>query len=150
MPLGITVARASVMDWPHGAHGSTYGGNPVAIAAAIATVDLIDKKYMANARRMGDHILQRISEWPKRHRIVGDVRGMGLMLGIEFVKDQATKEKGKEYRDRVVDEAFHKGLLLLGSGECSLRLAPPLMVEEEQADFALDTIEAIISGIEKG
>ena len=150
MPLGITVARASVMDWPPGAHASTFGGNPVCIAAAIATFDLIKGQYLENARRMGDYILHRISDWPKRHRIVGDVRGFGLMLGIELVKDQATREQAKDYRDRVVHDAFEKGLLILGAGENSLRIAPPLLVDTEQADFALDTIESIISAIEKG
>jgi 4-aminobutyrate aminotransferase len=149
MPLGITVARASVMDWPAGAHASTFGGNPVCIAAAIATFDLIQSKYLENARRMGEHILRRVCDWPKRHRIVGDVRGHGLMIGIELVKDQATKEKAKDYRDRVVHEAFEKGLLILGAGENSLRISPALVVEREQVDFALDTIESIISAIEK-
>jgi len=150
MPLGITVARASVMDWPPGAHASTFGGNPVCIAAAIATFDLIKGKYLENARRMGEAILRRTADWPKRHRIVGDVRGHGLMIGIELVKDQTTKEKAKDYRDRVVNEAFAKGLLILGAGENTLRIAPPLVVDAEQVEFALDTIEAILTSIEKG
>ena len=149
MPLGITVARASVMDWPPGAHASTFGGNPVCIAAAIATFDLIKGKYLENARRMGEAILRRTADWPKRHRIVGDVRGHGLMIGIELVKDQTTKEKAKDYRDRVVNEAFAKGLLILGAGENTLRIAPPLVVDAEQVEFALDTIEAILTSIEK-
>ena len=150
MPLGITVARASVMDWPPGAHASTFGGNPVCIAAAIATFDLIKGKYLENARRMGEAILRRTADWPKRHRIVGDVRGHGLMIGIELVKDQTTKEKAKDYRDRVVNEAFAKGLLILGAGENTLRIAPPLVVDAEQVEFALDTIEEILTSIEKG
>ena len=150
MPLGITVARASVMDWPPGAHASTFGGNPVCIAAAIATFDLIKGQYLENARRMGEAILRRTADWPKRHRIVGDVRGHGLMIGIELVKDQTTKEKAKDYRDRVVNEAFAKGLLILGAGENTLRIAPPLVVDAEQVEFALDTIEAILTSIEKG
>jgi len=148
MPLGIMVARASVMDWPQGAHASTFGGNPVCIAAALATFDLLDKKYIENARRIGEHIFSRLADWPKRHRIVGDVRGKGLMVGIEIVRDQATKEKGKDLRDRIVQFAFNKGLLILGAGENSLRFSPPLMVDQEQTDFAINTVDAAISEVE--
>lgn len=149
MPLGIMIARASVMDWPRGAHASTFGGNPVCIAAALATFDLLDKKYIENARRIGEHIFSRLADWPKRHRIVGDVRGKGLMVGIEIVRDQTTKEKAKELRDRVVQIAFAKGLLILGAGENSLRLSPPLTIDQEQADFAVNTVDAALAEVEK-
>jgi 4-aminobutyrate aminotransferase len=150
MPLSATIARADIMDWPPGAHASTFGGNPVSIAAALATIDLIERKYMENARRMGDFILNRMADWRGRHKIVGDVRGKGLMIGVEIVRDQRTKEKAQDLRDRIVQLAFAKGLLLLGAGENTVRLSPPLMIDEEQADFAVRTLEACLSEVEKG
>ena len=118
------------MDWKPGAHASTFGGNPVAVAAALATIGLLERNYIANAARMGALILRHTADWRERHRIVGDVRGTGLMIGIEFVRDQNTKEKAPELRNRIVQLAFHKGLLLLGAGENSLRLCPPLVIDE--------------------
>jgi 4-aminobutyrate aminotransferase len=149
MPLGATIARASLMDWKPGAHASTFGGNPVCIAAALATLDLIERKYMENARRMGEFILSRIAGWRERHKIVGDIRGKGLMIGVEIVRDQKTKEKAAELRDRIVQLAFNKGLLVLGAGENTLRLSPPLLIDEERADFAVRTLDACISEVEK-
>jgi 4-aminobutyrate aminotransferase len=149
MPLGVTIARAKIMDWKPGAHASTFGGNPVCIAAAMATVEVLEKQYIENARRMGELIFGRLAGWRERHRIVGDVRGKGLMVGIEFVRDQKTKEKAPDLRDKIVDLAFHKGLLVLGAGENSLRLSPPLVIDEEQADFAVRTLDACITEVEK-
>jgi 4-aminobutyrate aminotransferase len=149
MPLGVMIARASLMNWTAGAHGSTFGGNPVCIAAALATIDLLESKYIANARRIGDRILHRIANWRDRHRIVGDIRGKGLMIGLEIVRDQKSKEKAADLRDRLVQMAFAKGLLVLGAGENTLRLSPPLVVDEEQADFAVSTLDACLSEIEK-
>jgi 4-aminobutyrate aminotransferase len=149
MPLGVVVSRASVMNWAPGAHASTFGGNPVCIAAALATIDVLEKGYIENARRVGEFIIGRIADWPQKHRIVGDVRGKGLMIGIEFVRNQQTKERAADLRDRVVDIAFAKGLLLLGCGPNTLRLAPPLVVDEEQADFAVRTVDAAITEVEK-
>lgn len=148
MPLGAIVSKADVMDWPPGAHGSTFGGNPVSIAAALATIDLIEQKFMDNARRQGEYILDRIADWPKRHEIVGDVRGKGLMIGVEIVRDPRTKEKARGLRDEIVKLAFHKGLLLLDAGENSIRLTPPLVIDEEQADFAVQTLESCIRGVQ--
>jgi len=150
MPLGATIARASVMDWEPGTHASTFGGNPVSIAAALVTLDLIEQKYMENARRMGEFILRRIADWRERHKIVGDIRGKGLMIGVEIVRDQRTKEKASDLRDRIVQLAFSEGLLVLGAGENTLRLAPPLVIDEEQADFAVRTLDACIQEVEKG
>ncbi|HEX2714388.1 MAG TPA: acetyl ornithine aminotransferase family protein [Candidatus Acidoferrales bacterium] len=150
MPLSATIARADIMDWPPGAHASTFGGNPVSIAAALATIDLIERKYMENARCMGDFILNRMADWRGRHKIVGDVRGKGLMIGVEIVRDQRTKEKAQDLRDRIVQLAFAQGLLLLGAGENTVRLSPPLMIDEEQADFAVRTLEECLSEVEKG
>jgi 4-aminobutyrate aminotransferase len=149
MPLSAMIARASVMDWKPGAHASTFGGNPVCIAASLATIRLIEKQYMANAARMGEYIMRKTADWREKHKIVGDIRGRGLMIGIEFVRDQKTKEKAPELRNQIVERSFYKGLLVLGSGDTTLRLCPPLLIDEEQADFALRTLDGVISEIER-
>jgi 4-aminobutyrate aminotransferase len=141
MPLGATVARADLMTWPPGAHASTFGGNPVCCAAALATIALLEEGLVENAAGMGAHIRGRIDDWPARVPAVGQVRGLGLMIGIEMVRDQRTREKAPQIRDRVVDLAFERGLLVLGAGENSLRLCPPLVVTREQCDFAVETLE---------
>ncbi|MGD0871021.1 MAG: acetyl ornithine aminotransferase family protein [Bryobacteraceae bacterium] len=141
MPLGATVARADLMTWPPGAHASTFGGNPVCCAAALATIALLEEGLVENAAGMGAHIRGRIDDWPARFPAVGQVRGLGLMIGIEMVRDQRTREKAPQIRDRVVDLAFERGLLVLGAGENSLRLCPPLVVTREQCDFAVETLE---------
>jgi 4-aminobutyrate aminotransferase len=149
MPLGVTIARASVMDWKPGAHASTFGGNPVCIAAALATFDLLEKEYIANALEVGGFIFERLADWRQRFKIVGDVRGQGLMVGIELVRDQKTKQKARDLCDRVVALAFDKGLLILGAGDSGLRLSPPLMVDREQAAFALDVLEECLEEVQK-
>jgi 4-aminobutyrate aminotransferase len=149
MPLSAMIARASVMDWTPGAHASTFGGNPVCIAASLATLDLLERSYMANAASMGEWIMRRTADWTERHKIVGEVRGKGLMIGIEFVRDQKTKEKAPDLRNRIVEMAFHKGLLILGSGDTTIRLCPPLMIDEEQAEFAVRTLDEIIGEVEQ-
>jgi 4-aminobutyrate aminotransferase len=149
MPLSAIIARADVMNWVPGAHASTFGGNPVCIAASIATLGLLENQYMANATRMGDYIMKRTADWREKHKIVGEVRGRGLMIGIEFVRDQKTKEKATDLRNKLVQMAFHKGLLVLGSGDTTLRLCPPLVIDEAQADFALNTLEACITELER-
>jgi 4-aminobutyrate aminotransferase len=149
MPLSAIITKASVMDWTPGAHASTFGGNPVCIAASLATLALIEKSYMANAARMGEFIKRQTADWPERHKIVGEIRGRGLMIGIEFVRDQKTKERAPDLRNRIVQMAFHKGLLVLGSGDTTLRLCPPLMIDEEQAEFAIRTLDGIITEIER-
>jgi 4-aminobutyrate aminotransferase len=149
MPLSAMIARASVMDWTPGAHASTFGGNPVCVAASLATMDLLERSYIANAARMGEFIMQHTANWRERHKIVGEVRGKGLMIGIEFVRDQQTKEKAPELRNRIVELAFHKGLLVLGSGDTTLRICPPLMIDEEQAEFAVRTLDSVISEVER-
>ena len=149
MPISAIIARASVMDWTPGAHGSTFAGNPVCIAASLATIHLLEEKYMANAARMGEFILRRTAGWRERFKCVGDVRGRGLMVGIEFVRDQKTKEKAPDLRNLIVQIAFQKGLLVLPAGETTLRLSPPLLVDEEQTDFALRTLEDCIREAER-
>jgi 4-aminobutyrate aminotransferase len=149
MPLSATIARKSVMNWPPGAHASTFGGNPVSVAAALTTIRLIEQTYMENARRMGEYIFGRLSGWRDKFKIVGDVRGRGLMIGVEIVKDQSSKERARDLRDAIVSHAFERGLLILGAGENALRLCPPLVIDEEQADFAVRTLEACISDVER-
>jgi 4-aminobutyrate aminotransferase len=149
MPLSAIISRASVMNWKPGAHASTFGGNPVSIAASLATLDLLEGQYIANAAAMGKHILGLMADWRERHKIVGDVRGKGLMIGVEIVRDQKTKEKAHDLRNRIIDLAFHKGLLILGAGENSVRLAPPLMIDAEQAEFAVRILGECISEIER-
>jgi len=149
MPISAFIAKESIMQWKPGAHGSTYGGNPVCIAAALATMELIEGGLMANAKKVGDYIFSKINEWPQRFKTVGEVRGKGLMIGVEFVRDQKTKEKAADLRDRVVDNAFHRGLLTLGSGENSIRLSPPLIIDEEQAEGAIRIMEESIREAEK-
>ena len=149
MPLSATIARASLMDWKPGSHASTFGGNPVCIAAALATMDLLETQYIENARRVGDFLMSRMADWTSRHRIVGDVvRGKGLMIGVEIVRDRKTKEPAHGFRETIVDRAFEKGLLLLGAGENTIRVAPPLMIDEEQAEFAARTLEECIHEVE--
>jgi 4-aminobutyrate aminotransferase len=144
LPLSATIARSSVMDWKPGAHASTFGANPVSVAAALATLRLVQEQYMENARRMGEYIFGHLSKWRDKFRIVGDVRGKGLMIGIEIVADRQTKEPAPKLRDAIENLAFAKGVLVLGAGANTLRLAPPLVIDEEQADFAMDVLEACI------
>ena len=144
LPLSATIARADLMTWPPGAHASTFGGNPVAIAASLVTIELLEEELLANAVRVGEQMLERLRTWPGRFSRVGDVRGMGLMIGIEFVKDQATRERDPEVRNALVQRMFQKGVLVLGAGPNSLRLCPPLVLNAEQAAFALDALESAL------
>jgi 4-aminobutyrate aminotransferase len=148
MPLSAVIARADVMDWAPGAHASTFGGNPVSIAASLVTIGLLEQSYIANAQRIGAFILQQTADWRKRHRIVGDIRGRGLMIGIELVHDQDTREKAPDLRNQAIQMAFQKGLLLLGAGENTIRIAPPLTIDEEQAEFAVNMLDACLTAIE--
>jgi 4-aminobutyrate aminotransferase len=149
MPLGVCMSRAEIMDWAPGSHASTFGGNPVSIAAAIATLDIIEREGMANAGRVGALMLQRLDGWKKTQPLVGDVRGRGLMIGIEMVKDKATREPATALRNRVETLAFERGLIVLGCGESSIRLCPPLIVSEQEATVALDILEEAIAQAEK-
>ncbi|HXA52651.1 MAG TPA: aminotransferase class III-fold pyridoxal phosphate-dependent enzyme, partial [Candidatus Acidoferrum sp.] len=123
----------------------TFGGNPVACVAALTTIRLLEQGLIENTARTGEYLRGEMSDWPKRFPNVGDVRGLGLMIGIELVHDQKTKEPAHELRDRVVDLAFRRGLLILGAGDSTLRLCPPLIITRDQCDFALDTLEACLS-----
>jgi 4-aminobutyrate aminotransferase len=154
MPLGVMMSKADIMDWIPGSHASTFGGNPVCIAAALATLDVIEKEgLLRNSQEVGDHMRKRMAGWPKKHKIVGDVRGRGLMIGVEIVKDQATREYGAAERDRVVELAFERGVLFLGCGPSTVRIAPALIVTKDEADVAVDVLEeaiAIVAGEKKG
>jgi 4-aminobutyrate aminotransferase len=148
MPLSATVANAEVMNWPPGAHASTFGGNPVSIASALTTIELLEESLMQNAAVMGAYLVDRMRNWPRRFRHVGDVRGLGLMIGVEIVHDQVTRERAPELRDRLEMLAFERGLLILGCGPNSLRLCPPLVITRDQADFAVETLEQCLQLLE--
>jgi 4-aminobutyrate aminotransferase len=150
LPLSALITRASIMDWLPGSHASTFGGNPVAIAAAMATIQIIEREGLDNAHQVGEHILARTYDWPQQLPLVGDVRGRGLMIGIEFVADKHTKAPAGEQRDHIVEMAFEKGILFLGCGTNSLRLCPPLIVTKQQADVALDILEDCIIKVAAG
>jgi 4-aminobutyrate aminotransferase len=150
MPLGVTMTRAEIMDWVPGSHASTFGGNPVCVAAALATLDVIEKEgLLANSAEVGNHMLKRMAGWPAKHRIVGDVRGRGLMIGVDIVKHQKTKEYSPEKRDRIVEHAFERGILFLGCGPSTVRIAPPLVVTKDEADVAMDALEESIEIVSK-
>jgi 4-aminobutyrate aminotransferase len=145
IPLGAIIARKSVVTWPYGSHGNTYGGNPIACAAALATINLIETEFMQNAAEVGEYTLDALEEIKVRHPSIGDVRGIGLMLGVEFVKDRSTREADSVLRDRVVNLAFERGLLTLGCGRSTIRIAPPLNITRAEMDEGLVLLEESIS-----
>ncbi len=145
MPLSATVAKARYMQWPPGAHASTFGGNPVSIAASLATIGLLEDGLIRHAASLGAHMKARMMEWIARYPNVGDVRGLGLMLAFELVTDQQTKQRAPALRDRIVRLAYERGVLVLGAGQNSIRLSPALVLSRDQADFALDTLEQCIA-----
>jgi 4-aminobutyrate aminotransferase len=149
LPLGACVARESVMDWPKGVHGNTYGGNPISCAASLATIELLEEKYLANAAEVGQYAIDALQEIQARHPSIGEVRGKGLMIGVEFVKDKSTKEPNEALRSMVENTAFEYGLLLLGCGKSVIRLAPPLCITKNEMDEALGIFENMISMAEK-
>jgi 4-aminobutyrate aminotransferase len=142
MPIGAFIARKSLMEqWARGAHGNTYGGNPLCCAAALATIELVEAEYQANAARMGEYLIGRIRDLATRYPVIGEVRGKGLMIGAEFVKDRVTKEPAKDMADELITEAFHNGLLLLPCGFSTIRFMPPLMLTQDLADEAMEILE---------
>src|SRR5258707_1737859 len=149
MPLGVTLARAEIMDWVPGSHASTFGGNPVCIEAALATMNVLEREGIHNAEVVGAHMMKRLSGWVKTHPPVGDARGRGLMIGVEIVQDKKTKAIAHDERDRIVELAFERGILFLGAGENSIRIAPPLIVTQEQAEIAMDVLEECVGIVEK-
>lgn len=137
LPLGAIIARSDVMNWPPGTHATTFGGNPVACAAALKTFELLEGGLLKNAQTQGKYLKAGLEKLCKTHDIVGEIRGEGLMLGVEIVKSKAGKEKAADLRNAVVDECFYNGLAILGCGENSIRFSPPLIICQEQSDAAL-------------
>ena len=133
------------MTWSKGSHGNTYGGNPIACAAALATIDLIENQYLENAQHVGEYALSRLREIQNRNKSIGQVRGMGLMIGIEFVTDQQTRQPDEELRNRIIHLAFQNGLLLLGCGKSSIRISPGLCINQQEIDEGLNIFEEVIS-----
>jgi 4-aminobutyrate aminotransferase len=150
LPLGVTCARADVMSWPPGAHASTFGGNPVACAAANATIRLLKGGLVDNAARVGAHLLGGLRSLQQKHACIGDVRGFGLMIGIELVRDRQTKERAVDERNALVQAMFRGGVLALGAGRNALRLAPPLVLTMEQADAVLRVFDAALDEVTRG
>ncbi len=144
-PLGIMFARENIFSWKSGAHGNTYGGNPMACAAALATIDLIEREYMQNAAEVGEYAITKLMEMKERHPSIGDVRGKGLMIGIDFVKQDGSLDGDDAMRDQVVDEAFPRGLLLLGCGKSTIRIAPPLCISRTEIDEGLEVFEEALT-----
>ncbi len=149
LPLGVTAARADVMTWPPGAHASTFGGNPVSAAAALATIRLLRDGLIANAEAVGQRLLTGLRALMDRHPLIGDVRGLGLMIGVELVRNRETKERAIEERNRLIQEMFHRGILLLGAGRNVIRLSPPLVLTADQADTVLATFDEALTAIER-
>jgi 4-aminobutyrate aminotransferase len=150
VPLGAMIARQSLVTWPKGSHGNTYGGNPIACAAALATLDLIEDEYMQNASEVGEYMIDVLEEIQTSHPSMGDVRGKGMMIGVEFVKDREHKAPAEALRDRVVDLAFEHGLLLLGCGKSTIRISPPLCLTKSEADEGLEVFDRTIAMAERG
>ena len=145
VPLGAMVARKSIVTWPKGSHGNTYGGNPLACAASLATLDLIENGYMQNASAVGDYIIDRLQEIQADHPSIGCVRGMGLMIGVEFVADPLTKEPAIDLRNQIEELAFERGLLTLGCGRSTIRISPPLSITQQEAEEGLEIFEEAIA-----
>lgn len=149
LPLGAMIARADVMNWPPGAHASTFGGNPVSCAAALKTLELLETHYMANAQQEGQYLMEQLQRLMAAHPVIGEVRGKGLMIGVELVKDPTTREKATQWRDWLVDACFERGLLLLGCGESTIRWSPPLVITRRQSDAALSIFEDALKALQR-
>ncbi|HBB95455.1 MAG TPA: aspartate aminotransferase family protein [Blastocatellia bacterium] len=145
LPLGVCVARADLMDWKPGAHASTFGGNPVAIAAALKTIELLQRELVANSAEVGAYLKRGLEKLMSKYDCIGDVRGMGMMIGVEFVKDRASKIPDPDLRDRVEMETFNRGVILLGCGPNSIRWSPPLILTKDNVDVALEIFDQAIA-----
>jgi 4-aminobutyrate aminotransferase len=148
IPLGGIISRASVMDWPEGAHSNTFGGNPIACSAGLATLELVESEMMRNAAEMGEYTLDALAEIQVRHPSIGQVRGKGLMIGIEFVKDHDSRKPARDLRDRITQKVFEYGILTLGCGDSAIRLSPPLNITRSLMDEGLEILEVAISEAE--
>lgn len=145
LPLGVCVARADLMDWKPGAHASTFGGNPVAIAAALKTIELLERELVRNSHEVGEYLQQGLRKLMRKHGCIGDVRGFGLMVGVEFVEDRDSMKPAPELRDRIEIESFNRGLILLGAGHNTIRWSPPLIITRENIDVALEIFDEAIA-----
>jgi len=148
MPLGVTAARADLMTWPPGAHASTFGGNPVSCAAALVTIKLLKDRLIANAADVGAHLIAGLKGLADKHPLIGDVRGRGLMVGVELVRNRETKERAADERNAVVTAAFRRGLLILGAGKSSIRFSPPLVLTRDEADTATGLFDQALTEVE--
>jgi 4-aminobutyrate aminotransferase len=148
MPLGAIVARGQIMNWPPGSHGTTFGGNPVCCAAALATMDVIEDGLLENAAQQGAYMLDALRDMQARHPTIGDVRGKGLMIAVEWVKDRASKERAPELRNQIIQECYLRGLLVLGCGQNNLRFSPTLTVTRAEIDEALEILESALNAVE--
>jgi len=144
LPLGITFAKKSIVDWPKGAHGNTYGGNPISCSAALATLDLIETEYLENAIKAGEYAKSKAEELFFQYPCVGDIRGKGFMIGIEFVENRETKKPASDLSESIIQNAFKRGLLLLGCGKSTIRIAPPLCVTFQEIDEAFQILDSSI------
>ena len=149
LPLGICAAKADVMDWTPGAHASTFGGNPLSCAAALATIKVLEDGVIKNAADVGAYLKDQLTGLMDKHPSIGDVRGLGLMIGVELVKDRKTKERAVAERDALVQELFTRGILILGAGKNAVRFAPPLVLTREQADTSVRLFSEALSVVEK-
>jgi 4-aminobutyrate aminotransferase len=147
LPLGITCARADVMSWPPGAHASTFGGNPVSCAAALVTIRLLREQFVQNAATVGEHLMNGLRELQQKHQIIGDVRGRGLMIGVELVRDRQTKERASDERNALVQAMFRRGVMILGAGRNAVRFAPPLVLSRDQADSVLGIFDQSLTEV---
>jgi 4-aminobutyrate aminotransferase len=151
LPIGAIVAKKRLMEkWARGAHGNTFGGNPLSCAAALATLDLVEREYAANAGAVGEHLMGRLRELQARHDVIGDVRGKGLMIGMELVEDRSSRAPAKELCDAVVRRAFQNGLILLSCGTSTVRFMPPLLVTRGEVDEAITLLEASLVEAKEG
>jgi 4-aminobutyrate aminotransferase len=144
LPIGVTVARADIMDWKKGAHASTFGGNPVCIAAALKTIELLENGLVANAAEVGAYLKEGLNKLKGKFDCIGDVRGLGLMIGVEFVTNKASKTPAPELRDRIETACYERGLIILGCGANTIRWSPPLILTKDNVDVALEIFEDAI------
>ncbi|MGI8732924.1 MAG: acetyl ornithine aminotransferase family protein [Pyrinomonadaceae bacterium] len=145
LPIGATVARASLMDWKPGAHASTFGGNPVCIAAALKTIELLENGLVKNSAEVGSYLKAELEKLMKKHDCIGDVRGLGMMLGVEFVTDKTSNKPAPELRDRVEVACFERGLIILGAGTNTIRWSPPLILTKQNVDVAIEIFDQAIT-----
>jgi len=147
LPLGVMTSRSEIVSWPPGTHASTFGGNPVSCAASLATLKLLRDGLVKNAETVGAHMFAGVKALMDKHAVIGDVRGRGLMIGVELVRDRQTKERATTERDRIVHECFRRGLLVLGAGQNAIRLSPPLVLTVGQADTAIGILDQAIGAV---